>query len=180
MRRTNPELNISSEQVNDFLVKLREYFLSSSKAWDACRNEIFRLMELQATLRELSYWDLTGRARVATALARIVVQIPLKMRDAWEAESKNNVNMDGTEPFGDENVEGANNANNTNNTSRASYLGGAFGNAFWVILGLVDRSCENVDWVLSTNPWSSLRGLTFTSVYETGRSFFYGKGLTAT
>ncbi|KAI9030416.1 DnaJ domain-containing protein [Hyaloraphidium curvatum] len=165
MRRTNPELNISQEAVHEFLSKLREYFLNSSKAWDACRNEIFRLMELQATLRELSYWDLTGRARVATHLARIIVQIPLRMRDAWENEGRTNSSGSDGESEA---------SPSSGQSSKGSYLGGAFGNAFWVILGLVDRSCENVDWVLSSQPWTAIRGLTFSSAYQMGTQWFNG------
>ena len=161
MRRTNPELNISSEAAHAFLTQLREYLLSSSKVWDVCRAEIFRLMELQATLKELSYFDVSGRARVATTLARIVVRIPLKMKDAWERDP----------PLG----ETEENPSPNGTVRDPGYLGAAF----WVVLTLVDRSCENVDWVLSQSPWHALKGLTFTSVFERGRGFFYGKGLTA-
>ncbi len=86
LRRSNPELNISQEAVHDFLVSLRSYVLVGSKCWDACRHEIFKLMELQTTSRDLGYLDVAGRLRIAIQLSRTILQIPLRMNQSMNPE----------------------------------------------------------------------------------------------
>jgi len=86
LRRSNPELKISQEGVHDFLVSLRSYVLVGSKCWDACRHEIFKLMELQTTSRDLGYLDVVGRLKIAIQLSRTILQIPLRMNQSMNRE----------------------------------------------------------------------------------------------
>lgn len=149
LRRTNPELNISRESAHAFLTRLRTYLLSSQHAWELCRNELWKLAELQGKLSELSYFDLQGRAKVATALTRTLVGIPLKMREAWDKPG---------EPKSPT-ASGAPPAPAVPTSPTSSTTPAFMGSSFWTLLALIDRSCQNVDWMLNENPWEVLRGV---------------------
>lgn len=49
-----------------------------SKLVTAIKFELFSLYEVQQQIRQLSYFNLTGRLRLTVQLARITLQIPVR------------------------------------------------------------------------------------------------------
>lgn len=50
----------------------------------ALHNELTRLLELQHTFRELSYFDIIGRSRLTIQLTRITLRLPIALEKALQ------------------------------------------------------------------------------------------------
>lgn len=69
------------------------YFLPLIQSHKACRTciyalhaELTRLLELQHTFRELSYFDIVGRCRLTIKLTRITLSLPIALEKALQEQ----------------------------------------------------------------------------------------------
>jgi hypothetical protein len=70
-------LNISRDSARQIFGSVRDFCLWSGKCWGAARFEIINLVEIEQTLRSLSYFDVLGRIRLTLAMSKGFLKIPL-------------------------------------------------------------------------------------------------------
>ncbi|CAK5268580.1 unnamed protein product [Mycena citricolor] len=81
----NPSLSLGDEGINSVLNSLqgiRDRALTCRTCVFALHAELLRLVEVQHTLRGLSYFDLMGRSRVTIQLTRITLSLPIALERA--------------------------------------------------------------------------------------------------
>jgi len=94
----NPGLNLSENTVENLeaaLRRLRLLLLSGQKYVRVIRFELIRLYEIQHSLRQLSYFNITGRLRLSLALARVTLSIPMAVDRAMKEEREGEDGEDG-------------------------------------------------------------------------------------
>ncbi|KAJ7274543.1 DnaJ domain-containing protein [Mycena haematopus] len=81
----NPSLSMGEEGINSVLnslQRLRERALTCRTCIYALHAELTRLLELQHSFRQLSYFDLLGRTRLTIQLTRITLSLPMALEKA--------------------------------------------------------------------------------------------------
>jgi len=83
----NPSIKLGEESINSVLGVLqaiRERALTCRTCIYALHAELTRLLELQHTFRELSYFDVIGRSRLTIQLTRITLRLPIALEKALQ------------------------------------------------------------------------------------------------
>ncbi|KAJ6513413.1 DnaJ domain-containing protein [Mycena sanguinolenta] len=88
----NPSLSMGEEGINSVLnslQRLRERALTCRTCIYALHAELTRLLELQHSFRQLSYFDLLGRTRITIQLTRITLSLPIALEKAIAEQNIN-------------------------------------------------------------------------------------------
>lgn len=83
----NPSMNLGDEAVDSIegaFKRLRDILLAGKRYLSVIRFELIRLYEIQHSLRQLSYFNLTGRLKLTLQLARVTINIPLAIDQAMK------------------------------------------------------------------------------------------------
>ncbi|KAI9001539.1 DnaJ-domain-containing protein, partial [Trametes punicea] len=81
----NPSLQLGEEGINSVLMTLqaiRDRALTCRTCILALHHELTRLLEVQRTFRQLSYFDLRRRAHLSVQIARLTIGLPIALEDA--------------------------------------------------------------------------------------------------
>lgn len=110
----NPSMNLGDDAVDSIegaFRKLREAMLAGRRYLSIIKFELIRLYEIQQSLRQLSYFNITGRLKLTLQLARVTINIPLAIDQAMktggvqEAEEPQSHNQDYASSSSDEDSE---------------------------------------------------------------------------
>ncbi|KAI9066112.1 DnaJ-domain-containing protein [Trametes sanguinea] len=85
----NPSLQLGEEGINSVLMTLqaiRTRALTCRTCILALHHELTRLLEVQRTFRQLSYFDLRRRSHLSIQIARLTVGLPIALEDALRRE----------------------------------------------------------------------------------------------
>ncbi|KAL7279376.1 hypothetical protein ACG7TL_007217 [Trametes sanguinea] len=85
----NPSLQLGEEGINSVLMTLqaiRARALTCRTCILALHHELTRLLEVQRTFRQLSYFDLRRRSHLSIQIARLTVGLPVALEDALRRE----------------------------------------------------------------------------------------------
>ncbi|KAJ6607368.1 DnaJ domain-containing protein [Mycena sp. CBHHK59/15] len=88
----NPSLSMGDEGINSVLSSLhriRERALTCRTCIYALHAELTRLLEVQHSFRQLSYFDLMGRSRLTIQLTRITLSLPIVLEKAITEQNVN-------------------------------------------------------------------------------------------
>ncbi|KAF7375032.1 hypothetical protein MSAN_00389300 [Mycena sanguinolenta] len=88
----NPSLSMGDEGINSVLnslQRLRERALTCRTCIYALHAELTRLLELQHSFRQLSYFDLLGRTRITIQLTRVTLSLPIALEKAIVEQNMN-------------------------------------------------------------------------------------------
>ncbi|CAO1621012.1 unnamed protein product [Sympodiomycopsis kandeliae] len=83
----NPSMNLGDDAVDSIegaLRRLREVMLAGRRYLSVIKFELIRLYEIQHSLRQLSYFNITGRLKLTLQLARVTINIPLAIDQAMK------------------------------------------------------------------------------------------------
>ncbi|KAJ7494590.1 hypothetical protein B0H11DRAFT_1857553 [Mycena galericulata] len=81
----NPSINMGDEGINSVLnslQRIRERALTCRTCIYALHAELTRLLEVQHSFRQLSYFDILGRTRLTIQLTRITLSLPIALEKA--------------------------------------------------------------------------------------------------
>ncbi|KAJ7284837.1 DnaJ domain-containing protein [Mycena rebaudengoi] len=81
----NPSLSMGEEGINSVLnslQRIRERAITCRACVYALHAELTRLLELQHSFRQLSYFDIMGRSRLTIQLTRITLSLPITLEKA--------------------------------------------------------------------------------------------------
>ncbi|KAJ7713891.1 DnaJ domain-containing protein [Mycena maculata] len=81
----NPSINMGDEGINSILnslQRIRERALTCRTCIYALHAELTRLLEVQHSFRQLSYFDILGRTRLTIQLTRITLSLPIALEKA--------------------------------------------------------------------------------------------------
>ncbi|KAF8207583.1 DnaJ domain-containing protein [Mycena galopus ATCC 62051] len=88
----NPSLSMGEEGINSVLnslQRIRERALTCRICIYALHAELTRLLELQHSFRQLSYFDILGRTRLTIQLTRITLSLPIALEKAIAEQNVN-------------------------------------------------------------------------------------------
>ncbi|KAF7330435.1 DnaJ-domain-containing protein [Mycena venus] len=88
----NPSLSMGEEGINavlNSLQRIRERALTCRTCIYALHAELTRLLELQHSFRQLSYFDILGRTRLTIQLTRITLSLPIALEKAIAEQNVN-------------------------------------------------------------------------------------------
>ncbi|KAH8929507.1 hypothetical protein BT69DRAFT_1292513 [Atractiella rhizophila] len=94
----NPALNIGEEAIESLegaFRRVRDMILSGQKYLRIVRFELIRLYEIQHSLRQLSYFNVTGRLRLTLQMARVTLSIPMAIDKAMKENDDSDDSDDG-------------------------------------------------------------------------------------
>lgn len=95
----NPSMNLGDDAVDSIegaFKRLRDIMLAGKRYLSIIRDELIRLYEIQHSLRQLSYFNITGRLKLTLQLARVTINIPLAIDQAMKQQAA----AEGTEADG--------------------------------------------------------------------------------
>lgn len=75
------------DSIEAAFTRLREIMLAGKRYLSIIRFELIRLYEIQHSLRQLSYFNITGRLKLTLQLARVTINIPLAIDTAMKTPS---------------------------------------------------------------------------------------------
>ncbi|KAJ6494664.1 DnaJ domain-containing protein [Mycena vitilis] len=85
IENVNPSLSMGDEGINavlNSLQRIRERALTCRTCIYALHTELTRLIEVQHSFRQLSYFDIVGRTRLTIQLTRITLSLPIALEKA--------------------------------------------------------------------------------------------------
>ncbi|KAJ6577221.1 DnaJ domain-containing protein [Mycena capillaripes] len=88
----NPSLSMGDEGINSVLnslQRIRERALTCRTCIYALHAELTRLLEVQHSFRQLSYFDIMGRTRLTIQLTRITLSLPIALEKAIVEQNVN-------------------------------------------------------------------------------------------
>ncbi|KAF7327602.1 Protein CAJ1 [Mycena kentingensis (nom. inval.)] len=91
----NPSLSMGEDGINSILnslQRIRERALTCRTFIYSLHAEILRLIEIQHSFRQLSYFDIRGRTRLTIQLTRVTICLPIALERAVVAQNVNNYN----------------------------------------------------------------------------------------
>ncbi|CAO1629368.1 unnamed protein product [Parajaminaea phylloscopi] len=83
----NPSMNLGDDAVDSIegaFKRVRDIMLAGKRYLSVIRFELIRLYEIQHSLRQLSYFNISGRLRLTLQLARVTISIPLAIDQAMK------------------------------------------------------------------------------------------------
>lgn len=83
----NPSMNLGDDAVDSIegvFRRLREVMFAGKRYLSIIKFELIRLYEIQQALRQLSYFNITGRLKLTLQLARVTINIPLAIDQAMK------------------------------------------------------------------------------------------------
>ncbi|KAH7106307.1 DnaJ-domain-containing protein [Auriculariales sp. MPI-PUGE-AT-0066] len=88
----NPGISLGEDKIEDVLnslSSLRDLLMSCRTYIRVIRFELCRLVEIQNSLRQLSYFNVFGRTRLSLELLRVAVSLPIAIEVALQQEAAN-------------------------------------------------------------------------------------------
>ncbi|KAI0366321.1 DnaJ-domain-containing protein [Pilatotrama ljubarskyi] len=95
----NPSLQLGEEGINSVLMTLqaiRTRALTCRTCILALHHELTRLLEVQRTFRQLSYFDLRRRSHLSIQIARLTIGLPIALEDALRHQRQDDYGEDAT------------------------------------------------------------------------------------